>query len=204
MSDDGGPGLRERKKRETRMALSLAAVRLVVERGWDNVTIEDIAAAANVSDRTFRNYFASKAEAIASRHVDRTLLIAEELRSRPTAEPLWDAIVAAVIGQFGPVDGEPAPRRPGPDGLSLMLAQPALHGEIVKASVTAQAELGRAVAERTDTDPDRDLYPKLVAAAIGGAIGAAVEQCLRADERRPIAAVLVDALDQIRRGLPVP
>ena len=39
-------GLRERKKRETRLALSLAAVKLVVERGWNNVTIEDFLEAA--------------------------------------------------------------------------------------------------------------------------------------------------------------
>jgi AcrR family transcriptional regulator len=76
-------GLRERKKQETRIALSWAAVRLTVERGLANVRIEDIAAEAGVSLRTFRNYFSSKAEAIAAREVDRSLAIAAELRARP-------------------------------------------------------------------------------------------------------------------------
>ena len=84
-------GLRERKKWETRIALSWAAVRLAVERGYGNVRIEDIAAGAGVSLRTFRNYFASKADAIAAREVDRTLAIAKELRARPADEPLWVA-----------------------------------------------------------------------------------------------------------------
>ena len=57
-------GLRERKKAETRAALSWAAIRLTVERGFENVKVEDIAAAAGVSPRTFNNYFASKGEAI--------------------------------------------------------------------------------------------------------------------------------------------
>src|SRR3954464_3560457 len=97
---DMAGGLRERKKQETRIALSWAAVRLAVERGYGNVRIEDIAAEAGVSLRTFRNYFDSKADAIAAREVDRSLRIAEELRGRAAGEPLWVAIRAAVEKHF--------------------------------------------------------------------------------------------------------
>lgn len=196
-------GLRERKKRETRMALSLAAIRLVVERGWDDVTVEDIAVAANVSERTFRNYFSSKAEAIASRHVDRTLAIADELRARPAAEPLWDAISGAAQAQYVPAEGRPRDQR-WMDSLRLILAEPALQGEILKAGAAAQEELARAVAERTGTDVARDVYPKLVAAAVGAATAVAVEHCLRAESPMAIGPVLADALDQLARGLPDP
>ncbi|MEV6606140.1 TetR family transcriptional regulator [Kutzneria sp. NPDC051319] len=89
-------GLRERKKRETRLALSRAAIGLLVARGWDGVTVEEIAAAANVSDRTFRNYFSSKAEAVAASHLERALVVADELRSRPAEDPFWPAVRAAV------------------------------------------------------------------------------------------------------------
>ncbi|MEV6635320.1 TetR family transcriptional regulator [Actinoplanes sp. NPDC051470] len=106
-------GLREDKKQATRAALSWAAVRLTVERGWDNVLVDDIAAAAGVSPRTFNNYFSSKGEAIAARHLDRYLLLADNLRHRPPAEPLWDALRAAVVGIMQPapelpVDGSPS------------------------------------------------------------------------------------------------
>ncbi len=80
-------GLRERKKQETRIALSWAAIRLTVERGFDNVRVEDIAAEAGVSPRTFNNYFSSKGEAIVARHLDRARLIMQELRRRPASEP---------------------------------------------------------------------------------------------------------------------
>jgi AcrR family transcriptional regulator len=59
-----GEGLRERKKADTRQALSAAAVRLCVERGYHRVTVADIADAVGVSRRTFSNYFPGKAECV--------------------------------------------------------------------------------------------------------------------------------------------
>ena len=90
-------GLRERKKRATRQALSAAAMRLAVERGLENVLVEDIAAAADVSPRTFNNYFASKYEAICALALDRAMQIGEVLRERPAGEDLWTAVRGAVL-----------------------------------------------------------------------------------------------------------
>lgn len=98
----GQPGLRERKKRETRVALSQAAIRLCVLHGWADVTVDQIAAEVNVSVRTFRNYFAGKAEAIAASHLERMLQVAEDLLARPAGEPLWDSLLHAVVGRFVP------------------------------------------------------------------------------------------------------
>jgi AcrR family transcriptional regulator len=64
MSDDG-LGLREQKRRATRRALQLALLEGALERGLENVTIDEVCRAAQVSPRTFFNYFASKEEAIA-------------------------------------------------------------------------------------------------------------------------------------------
>jgi AcrR family transcriptional regulator len=61
-SDQGG--LRERKKRATREALHDAALRLTLEQGLEHLTVEEISAAAEVSPRTFFNYFPGKEQAI--------------------------------------------------------------------------------------------------------------------------------------------
>lgn len=198
---EASPGLRERKKQETRSALSWAVIRLSAERGWDNVTVQDAAAAANVSERTFRNYFSSKAEAVAARHLDRMLAVAAELRARPPGEPLWEAITNAVLSQFA--GGQP-PDRQWTDAIRLMLAEPDLGGEFLKANAIAQHDLGAAVAERTGTDAAHDLYPTLVAAAIGAATGASMDHWLRADPPVEIGALIREAFDRLRAGLPVP
>ncbi|MFI6575211.1 TetR family transcriptional regulator [Nocardiopsis sp. NPDC050513] len=198
------PGLRERKKQRTRDALSTAAVRLIVERGWAGVTEEDIAAEANVSVRTFRNYFSGKAEAVAARHVDRVRRIADALRARPADEPLWEAVAASVAEQFAPGQdlGRPAGDPWRADGVRLMIGEPALRGELARAHTAAEAELAAAVAERTGTDAASDLYPTLTAGAIGAAIGAALGHSLRAEPPLPVGPVLREALDRLSAGLP--
>ncbi|GII37412.1 TetR family transcriptional regulator [Planotetraspora phitsanulokensis] len=201
-------GLRERKKRETRAMLSWAAVRLTVERGFDRVRVEDIAEAAGVSPRTFNNYFSSKAEAIVARHLDRSLRGAEILRGRPASEPLWESIAYAARAQF-----EPPPEtiaRPATEpqqwiaGVRVMVAEPALQGEFLRAGALAEAEIAAAVAERTGTDVNRDLYPNLVAAAVTAAGNVAMQLWLRTDPPVEMQRLLTEALAQFAAGLPTP
>jgi len=64
MIDGGGSGLRHRRKLQTKREIARAALDLVLARGLADVTVEDIAAAAGVSARTFFNYFASKRSAV--------------------------------------------------------------------------------------------------------------------------------------------
>lgn len=193
------PGLRERKKQETRSALAWAAVRLTVERGLENVLVDDIAAAAGVSPRTFNNYFSSKAEAIAARHTDRLHAIAAQLRERPAAEPLWEAIGAAVISQFrreDQKDGPPDPRWAA--GVKVTLREPAVQAELLQGSRIAERELAAAIAKRIGADP-RSLYPQLAAAAVGAAVQVSIEQWLRADAPVGLTQLLRNALKQIAR-----
>lgn len=78
-----GEGLRDRKKRLTRQALADAALDLVAERGLDGITVEDIAAAAGVSARTFFNYFATKEEALLGPDPDAGPRLARRILDQP-------------------------------------------------------------------------------------------------------------------------
>jgi AcrR family transcriptional regulator len=204
--DLDGAGLRERKKQETRIALSWAAIRLAVERGLDNVRIEDIAAEAGVSTRTFSNYFGSKGEAIAARQYERSRAIAAALRERPAGEPIWEAISHAVLTGFAL--GEPAPGGPADrtwlDGVRLMVAEPALQGEMHKAVTAGEAEFARVVAERTGTDAATDVYPQLVAAVVGAAQHVVVQRWLGPEPPPSMEDLLRDVFGRLAAGLPAP
>jgi len=207
-------GLRERKKEETRSALAWAAVRLIVERGYDKVLVEDIASEAGVSPRTFNNYFSSKAAAVASRHLDRSLRTAEGLRRRPADEDLWTAITEAVVAETVPGPEVTSQRRPDRRtwglGLQQMMAIPAIQAETLRASAIAEAEFAKAVGERVGIDPATSMYPGLVAATVTGAFSvvsarfAALRFTAQGDPETSIRELLVDALTQVASGLPVP
>jgi AcrR family transcriptional regulator len=199
-------GLREQKKLATRAALGWAAIRLIVERGYDKVLVEDIAAAAGVSPRTFNNYFASKAEAVASRHLDRVHRMAEALRERPADEPLWEALTEALIEQHQPGPEVTAQPRPDRDewtaGLRLMFEVPAIQAETLRAGAQAQEALAAAIAERTGTDPENEMYPHLVAATVLAAQNVANAAFMATG--RSLDEFVRDAMRQVSAGLPPP
>src|SRR3954452_2536083 len=92
-------GLRERKKLATRLALHRAALELVAERGLEHVSVDDIAARADVSPRTFFNYFSSKDDAVLGLDPDAMQRQVTELRARPAEEPPVEALRAVARAQ---------------------------------------------------------------------------------------------------------
>lgn len=90
------PGLRERKKVELRHRIRAESLRLFTERGYDAVSIEDIAAAANVSRTTFFNYFPTKDAVIREPEPgERERWLATF--DRPADELLWDSLVFILL-----------------------------------------------------------------------------------------------------------
>jgi AcrR family transcriptional regulator len=176
-----------------------------MEHGWQNVTVEDIAAAANVSPRTFRNYFATKAEAVAAGHLERMLCIADSLGARPLDEDIWTALTNAVAAQFEP---------PGHKGRSaaelkkwwksirFLLTEPAIRGEVLKVAAIAQNELAQAVAKRIGTKRKGDLYPELIAAVVIAVVGVVQDRWLHDGPTEPIIPFLRSAFAQVAAGLP--
>ena len=188
-------GLRERKKLAVRRALSSAAVRLAVERGLENVTIEDITAEADVSVRTFGNYFSGKYEAICALGTDRARRIGAELLARPASEPLWEALVNSMLAHY-----EGADRAPDGEwlaGLKLVLTAPAIRGEYLKVNAEMQEVLAAAIATRARIDPSQDMYPQILAGAVTAAAQVAVRRWFAADPPVPLRPLLRLALDQL-------
>jgi AcrR family transcriptional regulator len=195
----GPAGLRERKKLATRQALGAAAMRLAIERGLDNVLVEDIAAAANVSTRTFNNYFASKYEAICALMLDRSYRIGDELRARPAGEGPWDAISNAVIAVYALSDGPPDPEVIA--GIRLVTSSPVLRGEYLKALAISQYELAEAITARYGEPHASPIFTRGLAGAVISAVQAATERWLYAEPSVPIAPLVQAALRELAEGM---
>ena len=188
-------GLRERKKAATRRSLGIAAMRLAIQRGLDNVLVEEIAAEAGVSARTFNNYFASKQEAICALAMERSQRTGAELRNRPAAEPLMEAITNAVIEPYAA--STQVPGKEWIDGVRLVISSPALQGEYLKTHHAAQRRLAAAIADRTGTDLESDMFPAVLAGAVTAAIQVAQERWLRADPPVAVVPLIRQALDAL-------
>ncbi len=193
--------LRERKKLATRRSLGLAAMRLAIERGLENVVVDDIAAAAGVSARTFNNYFASKYEAICSLSMDRGRLIGWTLRRMPDGMPLMDAITTAVLE--GPLGGaEEPPDLEWRERVRLVTQSRELQGEYLRTLHATQTVLADAIADLTGADPRADMFPAVLAGAVTSAISVAMERWLTADPPAALAPLVRQALGPLRCTLP--
>jgi AcrR family transcriptional regulator len=200
-------GLRERKKADTRRALSDAALRLAFERGLDNITREDIADVAGVSLRTFTNYFNGKYEALAYRQTERMRRSVAELRQRPADEPLWTAITRAVLTpleeDFADFDADEnwVPSRQELAEVRKLLMSPQIRGAMSRDLFDEWREV---IAERTGTDPEHDMYPRLVVAVIRAVGDAAADAYVAAEPPVAITTLIREGLAAVAAGLPEP
>ena len=195
------PGLRERKKADTRAALAAATLRLTLDRGWDAVTVEAITDAAGVSYRTFFNHFSAKEEALLSPTGDDRLRLSARLRAQPPAAPVLDALRVALREEMAELQADPGELR---DRLTALLATPALLPRLVEMGAADERELTLAVAERTGQDPEADLYPGLLAAVVCTAVRVSVRRWHVQGGTTPLTAHVDEALDALAAGLPAP
>ncbi|NKR56408.1 TetR family transcriptional regulator [Rhodococcus hoagii] len=174
------PGLRERKKQATREALREAALRLAVERGPDQVRVEDIAEAAGVSPRTYNNYFASREQAIVSAVTeDREARVAAAVAAHPAGVRLADAVTEAVIEECtstGERDHE---------ALLLITTQTALRDAFLDATGGIEPPLAAVIAERL-RDPEAHTA-RVLAASVAAAVRIALEGWLQPAETTQVA-----------------
>ena len=166
------PGLRDRKKQATREALRDAALRLALERGPENVRVDDIADAAGVSPRTYNNYFSSREQAIvAAVTAEREARVAAAVAARPAAVRLADAVTDAIVEQYTSPGGHDH------RVLLLLTTSPALRGAFLGTAAGIEQPLTAAIAERIG-DHGRPTA-QVLSASVAAAVRVALERWLR-------------------------
>jgi AcrR family transcriptional regulator len=155
-------GLRERKKAETRTAITRAVLRLALERGLDAMTAEEIAAAANVSVRTFHNYFPSKEEALVAAWTSEFQVYVDALRDRPADEPILVSLEHVFTEIALNLADRPTETTAHTDLLWTSLVMARYRSVLLDEAIRMVTAV---VADRTGTDEATDVYPHLVTAA---------------------------------------
>lgn len=184
----------------TRAALSEVALRLAVERGFSQVRVEEIAAEAGVSPRTFNNYFSSKEQAVVSLLTARVQGFRQAIAAHSSDEPLWDVISESAVTLVPPEDKLDQWRQ----WVQLIKGTPSLEAEYLRANASLERELVTEISDRTGTDPGSDLFPRLAACAAVGAIRAALQFWLDNYESTSYRSLLQRAIREVGAGLPVP
>src|SRR3954452_25382697 len=186
---------RQRKKDRTRQDLIDAATRLFASQGFDGTTTDDIAEAADVSQRTFFRHFPSK-EAVLYGDMDDLLeRFRDNLELRPADEPLLVSVRESILALA--VDYE--------DQRKLRLLQPRLAASSPAVSAYSRAvvqqawerELGESLARRLRVDPVEDPRPEIIAAAAMSALRHSIRRWARSRGREELPALVAQSLDAV-------
>ena len=189
-------GLRERKKERTRRLLADVALDLFEANGFDRTTVDDIAAAAEVSPRTFFRYFATKDEALFDRADDVQETFRALLASRPADEPLLVALREIGIALIGGdlVEADRVRRV-----LTLAHTEPALRRRYEALITMVEADLTDWAAGRLGVPPS-DMRPLLLAAAVLAARRVAMDIWLESPGE-DLSDQVAHAIDLLASGL---
>lgn len=193
---EAGLGLRELKKLRTRQAIQQVAYRLIEHGGYDNTTIEQIAAAAEVSPSTVFRYFPSKEDIVL--RSDYASSSAELLRARPADEPPLLALREAVTGLMRMFHEDFSTEYPWK--MELVREVPAVRAQMHVAQDRMVEVLGATLAERTGR-PDDDLELRILVGAIMGGLHQVLLDWGRHGQEDDLLETVERALTVLERGL---
>ncbi|MFD5077668.1 TetR family transcriptional regulator [Streptomyces sp. NPDC058371] len=171
MNTASRPGLRERKKRRTRDALLRAALELFTTKGYEQTTVDEIAEAVDVSQRTFFRYFAGKEEAAFAVQDMTEAHFVQALRERPPHEAPLEALRRAVLegwDTIGEAIEELVPIELYMRAFRMIESTPVLLAAYLRRSADVEGELARLIAAREGLDVETDPRPRIAVAAFGG------------------------------------
>jgi AcrR family transcriptional regulator len=190
-------GRHHRRARE-RLRIEKAAVKLLLERGFDEVTADEIAEAAGISRRTFFRYFPSRDEVLCGVYIRALLHLFELLRARPLEEPLIEALVNAAR-----IDLVPSTDLDELEVADLSRRLMATHGEawqraVAQAQNTILAGYTEVVAFRLRAAGRDPAGAGIIAASLWAVSSHVFFQWLQSGYRGSLPDILLDALLTLR------
>ncbi|MGX1474344.1 TetR family transcriptional regulator [Streptomyces canus] len=173
--------LRERKKQRTREALLRVAIELFTTEGYERTTVDDIADAVGVSQRTFFRYFAGKEDAALALDEMTVTRFVEAVRARPPHEPPLEALRQAVLEGWDTLHEVVESVVPVERFLAMyrvIESTPVLLAAHLRRSAEVEEVLTRVLAEREGLDAATDPRPRLLVAVFSGVMRVTERQWL--------------------------
>jgi AcrR family transcriptional regulator len=190
--------LRERKKAATRRQLMTVALHLFEKQGFDNTTVDEIAAAAEFAPRTFFRYFPRKEDVLFADHTELVALIRDTLATRSADESVIDALRRAILTGLEKIVADP----------SLFLTRARLAPSVPAAQAHSryldadyEKVIAEAVAASRNCDPATDLQARVIAKAAWSANRAAREIWVASNAKRDPRQLINEAFDLLENGL---
>jgi len=203
VSQQSSAGLRERKKARTRQLIADAAARLFAQRGYENVTVADVAREAEVSEQTVYNYFRSKEQLVTDREQQVQDQLCDLIRSRPAGVSPAAAVRGVVLRSVAGIRRIPPDLWRGELG-HLAAISPTVH-RLVLELIDRQADaIAIAIADTTDVPPEIARLQgialagvfQIIIAEAGRRTLAGQDQARIADELHPAIEDIMDELDR--------
>jgi AcrR family transcriptional regulator len=193
-----GLDARSRRRRRFRHDAQAVALEMFTERGYEDVTMAEIAAALDVSERTLFRYFPSKESLLDPAHEELVERLVAELGARPSSEPAFVAVRQALRAVGDDMDQD---RASFVARMAIVDASPALQAHLLRRQSELEDAIAEVVASRTGLTDVDDLRPRLVAASAVAALRVAVERWVASDSDDDLLTVLERALDLLAQGL---
>jgi AcrR family transcriptional regulator len=189
-------GLRERRKQETRLAISDVATALFIEHGFDEVTISQVADAAGVAKMTVTNYFPRKEDLVFDRAGSVIAHLAAVIAGRAAGESFLAAIRRDYADSLAAGDGTAGVTSPG--FAAMVSGSPALSARGAEIAFLQEQALGDALAAETGTDtPQQRLATAQLAGATRVLYAEASRLSLAGQPREQITAALAAAASDV-------
>jgi AcrR family transcriptional regulator len=190
--------LRERKKAATRVQLMNVALRLFEAQGFDDTTVDEIAAAAEVAPRTFFRYFPTKVDVLFADHPEEIALIRDTLAARAPDETVIDALRRAMLEGISKAVADPSRFL---TRSRLVASVPAANAHSRYLDSKFEDVIAEAVAADHRPDPTSDLEARVIARTAWGAACAARDIWVTSDAKRDPRTLVNEAFDLLRHGL---
>ncbi len=191
------PNLRERTRQAVRAQLMTVAWDLFVEQGYDTTTVDEIAAAAGMSQRSFFRYFGAKEDVVLVKFEAVGALLAEELARRPASEDAWTALRRSFEVIVEPTERDP---RHGLVLLRITDESSALRAGRLEQQAHWQELLTPLVAARLATEADHDPSAAALTAAALACLNVANATWLDSNGTESLRRLLDDAMGAVRPG----